>query len=114
MNEPVTFDYLARSMNWPFSPPKVLSDLTHLEAVFDVLDAYKWLAYVSCLLFFSLLCEFAIPIVGRALTLSGVVLLLCKCQQTSDHGKSENDQQSFQSKKSQINMSSFFVARQIP
>ena len=41
--EPITIEYLTRALQWPLSPPKVISDMTHLEAVFDILDAYKWL-----------------------------------------------------------------------
>ena len=41
--EPITIEYLVQSLQWPLPPPKVISDMTHLEAVFDIFDAYKWL-----------------------------------------------------------------------
>ncbi|GAB1598972.1 ATP-dependent RNA helicase SUPV3L1, mitochondrial-like [Argonauta hians] len=44
-NEPLTFDWLCKQIDWPFKPPKLLSDLVHLEGVFDVLDLYLWLSY---------------------------------------------------------------------
>lgn len=45
-NEPMTFDWLCRSIGWPFSLPKTIIDLIHLEAVFDVLDLYLWFRYI--------------------------------------------------------------------
>ncbi|CAG9772848.1 unnamed protein product [Ceutorhynchus assimilis] len=44
-NEPITFDWLCRSIGWPLQPPRTIIDLVHLEAVFDVLDLYLWLSY---------------------------------------------------------------------
>uniref|UniRef100_A0A8D2IRB2 ATP-dependent RNA helicase SUPV3L1, mitochondrial n=1 Tax=Varanus komodoensis TaxID=61221 RepID=A0A8D2IRB2_VARKO len=44
-NEPLTFDWLCRHINWPLTPPKNIKDLVHLEAVHDVLDLYLWLSY---------------------------------------------------------------------
>ncbi|KAJ1143240.1 hypothetical protein NDU88_009551 [Pleurodeles waltl] len=44
-NEPLTFDWLCRHVNWPLITPKNIKELTHLEAVHDVLDLYLWLSY---------------------------------------------------------------------
>jgi ATP-dependent RNA helicase SUPV3L1/SUV3 len=44
-NEPVTFDWLCNQCGWPFSLPRTILDLVHLEAVFDVMDLYLWLSY---------------------------------------------------------------------
>uniref|UniRef100_UPI00398E97B4 ATP-dependent RNA helicase SUPV3L1, mitochondrial n=1 Tax=Pristiophorus japonicus TaxID=55135 RepID=UPI00398E97B4 len=44
-DEPLTFDWLCRHVNWPLIPPKNIKDLVHLEAVHDVLDLYLWLSY---------------------------------------------------------------------
>jgi ATP-dependent RNA helicase SUPV3L1/SUV3 len=44
-NEPVTFNWLCNQVNWPFSMPRTILDLVHLEAVFDVMDLYLWLSY---------------------------------------------------------------------
>ncbi|KAK7140136.1 hypothetical protein R3I94_012670 [Phoxinus phoxinus] len=44
-DEPLTFDWVCRNMNWPLAPPKNIKDLVHLEAVHDVLDLYLWLSY---------------------------------------------------------------------
>ncbi|GCB79580.1 hypothetical protein scyTo_0019567, partial [Scyliorhinus torazame] len=44
-NEPLTFNWLCRHINWPLTPPKNIKDLVHLEAVHDVLDLYLWLSY---------------------------------------------------------------------
>ncbi|KAL8186968.1 UNVERIFIED_CONTAM: ATP-dependent RNA helicase supv3l1, mitochondrial [Gekko kuhli] len=44
-NEPLTFDWLCRHINWPLTPPRNIKDLVHLEAVHDVLDLYLWLSY---------------------------------------------------------------------
>ncbi|XP_043539079.1 ATP-dependent RNA helicase SUPV3L1, mitochondrial [Chiloscyllium plagiosum] len=44
-NEPLTFEWLCRHINWPLVPPKNIKDLVHLEAVHDVLDLYLWLSY---------------------------------------------------------------------
>lgn len=44
-NEPLTLDWLCRSINWPLSVPQNMTELQHLEQVFDVLDLYLWLSY---------------------------------------------------------------------
>ncbi|XP_042341781.1 ATP-dependent RNA helicase SUPV3L1, mitochondrial [Plectropomus leopardus] len=44
-DEPLTFDWICRHVNWPLSAPKNIKDLVHLEAVHDVLDLYLWLSY---------------------------------------------------------------------
>uniref|UniRef100_A0A8D0GHI6 ATP-dependent RNA helicase SUPV3L1, mitochondrial n=1 Tax=Sphenodon punctatus TaxID=8508 RepID=A0A8D0GHI6_SPHPU len=44
-NEPLTFGWLCRHINWPLSPPRNIKDLVHLESVHDVLDLYLWLSY---------------------------------------------------------------------
>ncbi|XP_077451184.1 ATP-dependent RNA helicase SUPV3L1, mitochondrial [Stigmatopora argus] len=44
-DEPLTFDWICRHVNWPVAPPKNIKDLVHLEAVHDVLDLYLWLSY---------------------------------------------------------------------
>lgn len=44
-NEPITFDWLKVQCGWPFSLPRTIVDLVHLEAVFDVMDLYLWLSY---------------------------------------------------------------------
>lgn len=44
-NEALTVERLCRMIGWPFSPPRNVMELTHQEAVFDVLDLYLWLSY---------------------------------------------------------------------
>ncbi|KAE9535692.1 hypothetical protein AGLY_007593 [Aphis glycines] len=44
-NESITFDWLCKHIGWPFTIPKTIIDLVHLEAVFDVLDLYLWFSY---------------------------------------------------------------------
>ncbi|XP_062989095.1 ATP-dependent RNA helicase SUPV3L1, mitochondrial [Elgaria multicarinata webbii] len=44
-NEPLSFDWLCRHINWPLTPPRNIKELVHLEAVHDVLDLYLWLSY---------------------------------------------------------------------
>ena len=44
-NEPITMDWLCRNIDWPFDKPRNLTELVHLEQVFDVLDLYLWLSY---------------------------------------------------------------------
>ncbi|XP_026134410.1 ATP-dependent RNA helicase SUPV3L1, mitochondrial-like [Carassius auratus] len=44
-DEPLTFSWVCRHVNWPLVPPKNIKDLVHLEAVHDVLDLYLWLSY---------------------------------------------------------------------
>ncbi|XP_014242250.1 ATP-dependent RNA helicase SUV3 homolog, mitochondrial [Cimex lectularius] len=43
-NEAVTFNWLCKAVYTPFSIPKSIGELVHLEAVFDVLDLYLWLS----------------------------------------------------------------------
>lgn len=43
--EPITFNWLCGQVGWPFSMPRTILDLVHLESVFDVLDLYLWLSY---------------------------------------------------------------------
>ncbi|XP_074642459.1 ATP-dependent RNA helicase SUPV3L1, mitochondrial-like isoform X2 [Tubulanus polymorphus] len=43
--EPLTYDWLCRQVNWPFNTPVTITDLVHLEGVFDVMDLYLWLSY---------------------------------------------------------------------
>ena len=42
-DEPLTFNWIRRHINWPLPPPQNIKDLVHLEAVHDVLDLYLWL-----------------------------------------------------------------------
>ncbi|XP_029314682.1 ATP-dependent RNA helicase SUPV3L1, mitochondrial [Cottoperca gobio] len=44
-DEPLTFDWVCRHVNWPLPAPKNIKDLIHLEAVHDVFDLYLWLSY---------------------------------------------------------------------
>lgn len=44
-DEPLTFEWVCRHINWPSPQPKNIKDLVHLEAVHDVLDLYLWLSY---------------------------------------------------------------------
>ncbi|XP_047363654.1 ATP-dependent RNA helicase SUV3 homolog, mitochondrial isoform X1 [Vespa velutina] len=44
-NDKITFNWLCKHIGWPFSTPKSILDLVHLEAVFDVMDLYLWLSY---------------------------------------------------------------------
>ncbi|XP_011503663.1 PREDICTED: ATP-dependent RNA helicase SUV3 homolog, mitochondrial [Ceratosolen solmsi marchali] len=44
-NEPISFEWLSEHIGWPIKLPKTFTDLSHLEAVFDVLDLYLWLNY---------------------------------------------------------------------
>ncbi|CAO1442803.1 unnamed protein product [Diamesa hyperborea] len=44
-NETITFNWLCTQVAWPFSLPKTILDLVHLEAIFDVLDLYLWFSY---------------------------------------------------------------------
>uniref|UniRef100_A0AAY4E5X4 ATP-dependent RNA helicase SUPV3L1, mitochondrial n=1 Tax=Denticeps clupeoides TaxID=299321 RepID=A0AAY4E5X4_9TELE len=44
-DEPLTFDWVCRHINWPLVTPRNIKDLVHLEAVHDVLDLYLWLSY---------------------------------------------------------------------
>ena len=34
-------------MKWPPAKAKVIGDLGHLEAMFDVLEVYRWLRWVK-------------------------------------------------------------------
>ncbi|CRL07148.1 CLUMA_CG020141, isoform A [Clunio marinus] len=42
---PLVCGMLLKQIGWPFSIPKTILDLVHLEAVFDVLDLYLWFSY---------------------------------------------------------------------
>uniref|UniRef100_B3P1Y8 ATP-dependent RNA helicase SUV3 homolog, mitochondrial n=1 Tax=Drosophila erecta TaxID=7220 RepID=B3P1Y8_DROER len=42
-NEPITFDFIKKNCGWPFKLPKTILDLVHLEAVFDVMDLYRFM-----------------------------------------------------------------------
>ncbi|XP_076172013.1 suv3 RNA helicase [Ptiloglossa arizonensis] len=44
-NEPVTVTWMTKQIQWPPEPPGNISDLIHLETVFDVMDVYLWLSY---------------------------------------------------------------------
>ncbi|XP_043487445.1 ATP-dependent RNA helicase SUV3 homolog, mitochondrial isoform X1 [Polistes fuscatus] len=44
-NDKITFNWLCDHLGWPFSTPKSILDLVHLEAVFDIMDLYLWLSY---------------------------------------------------------------------
>ncbi|XP_061084870.1 ATP-dependent RNA helicase SUPV3L1, mitochondrial [Conger conger] len=44
-DEPLTFRWVCRHINWPVAVPRNIKDLVHLEAVHDVLDLYLWLSY---------------------------------------------------------------------
>ncbi|XP_033333098.2 suv3 RNA helicase isoform X1 [Megalopta genalis] len=44
-NEKITASWLCNQIKWPPKPPENISDLVHLESVFDVLDIYLWLSY---------------------------------------------------------------------
>ncbi|KAL3863039.1 hypothetical protein ACJMK2_004821 [Sinanodonta woodiana] len=43
--EALTLDWICNQLGAPFSIPKTIADLVHLESVFDVLDMYLWLSY---------------------------------------------------------------------
>ncbi|KAL2731370.1 hypothetical protein V1478_004915 [Vespula squamosa] len=44
-NDKITFNWLCEHIGWPFSTPRSILDLVHLEAVFDIMDLYLWLSY---------------------------------------------------------------------
>ncbi|CAF2706509.1 unnamed protein product [Rotaria sp. Silwood2] len=44
LNEPITFDWLSKHIEWPFKKPKTIISLVHLEEVFDCFDLYLWLS----------------------------------------------------------------------
>lgn len=44
-NEAVTVDTLRTMLGWPLRVPGNLSEVFHLESVYDVLDLYLWLGY---------------------------------------------------------------------
>ncbi|KAM8924467.1 ATP-dependent RNA helicase SUPV3L1, mitochondrial [Pelodytes ibericus] len=44
-NQPLTFDWICRHINWPVASPQTIKDLMHLETVHDILDLYLWLSY---------------------------------------------------------------------
>jgi hypothetical protein len=43
-NEPVTVEMVKKMVEWPFQMPKTLSQIKHLEIVYDVFDLYLWLS----------------------------------------------------------------------
>ncbi|KAK3581836.1 hypothetical protein CHS0354_007239 [Potamilus streckersoni] len=43
--EALTLDWICNQLGAPFSIPKSIADLVHLESIFDVLDMYLWLSY---------------------------------------------------------------------
>jgi len=45
IGEPVTAEWLKRTIGWPCRSPKNLEELSHLETVFDVFELYLWLSY---------------------------------------------------------------------
>jgi ATP-dependent RNA helicase SUPV3L1/SUV3 len=44
-NEPINTEYLMKMLGWPLKVPSNLSEVMHLENVYDVLDLYLWLGY---------------------------------------------------------------------
>lgn len=42
-NEPATILWLREQINWPPKTPLNITQLLHLESLFDVLDVYLWL-----------------------------------------------------------------------
>ncbi len=44
-NEPVTIEALKKIVDFPFSMPKNIADVRHLEVMYDALDLYLWLSY---------------------------------------------------------------------
>lgn len=42
-NDKATVDWLCKQVQWPPSSPANISDLVHLEAMFDTFDLYLWL-----------------------------------------------------------------------
>ncbi|KAF3425615.1 hypothetical protein E2986_05162 [Frieseomelitta varia] len=44
-NEPATILWLREQINWPPKTPLNITQLLHLESLFDVLDVYLWLSY---------------------------------------------------------------------
>ncbi|CAF4277930.1 unnamed protein product [Rotaria sp. Silwood2] len=44
LNEPISFDWLSKHIEWPFKKPKTIISLVHLEEVFDCFDLYLWLS----------------------------------------------------------------------
>lgn len=45
LSEPITVAWIRQNIGWPLRPPRNVSELVHLEAVFDVLDLYLWFSY---------------------------------------------------------------------
>ncbi|CAF0933042.1 unnamed protein product [Adineta steineri] len=43
-NEPTTFEWLSKHVDWPLQIPNTITDLVHLEEVFDCFDLYLWLS----------------------------------------------------------------------
>jgi ATP-dependent RNA helicase SUPV3L1/SUV3 len=44
-NEPVTIEKLKTIIGWPLMLPKNVTEVSHLESVYDVFDLYLWLSY---------------------------------------------------------------------
>ncbi|CAF3563328.1 unnamed protein product [Rotaria socialis] len=44
LNEPATFDWLSKHVDWPLKTPNTIANLVHLEEVFDCFDLYLWLS----------------------------------------------------------------------
>lgn len=42
-NDAISWNWLSNSIGWPLSTPRTITDMVHLEAVFDVMDLYLWL-----------------------------------------------------------------------
>lgn len=41
--QPLTLEWMCRQLGWPLRIPLTVTELVHLEGVFDVLDLYLWL-----------------------------------------------------------------------
>lgn len=59
-NDAISWNWLSNSIGWPLSTPRTITDMVHLEAVFDVMDLYLWLRFIICLLhyFIHFYCKF--------------------------------------------------------
>lgn len=44
-SEPVTCEWMCRQIEWPCKIPQSLTQLAHLETLYDVLESYLWLSY---------------------------------------------------------------------
>lgn len=40
----INYDWFCDMINWPLAAPEKLTDLMHLEQVYDIVDAYLWLS----------------------------------------------------------------------